>query len=76
MIDAPSFDQASAMWSPFVHRRRPPPPGPALVDDDEEPPQDAPAACGWHQSSWALAAGVEVIELPAAAAASWFAEAA
>jgi hypothetical protein len=27
---------------------------------------------GWHESSWSLAQGVDVIELPAPAAASWF----
>ena len=27
---------------------------------------------GWHESSWTLAQGADVIELPAPAAASWF----
>ena len=43
--------------------------GPArdtAADDDE--PRDS----GWHQSSWDLAQGVEVIELPATAIAVLF----
>ena len=33
---------------------------------------EAREARGWHESSWSLAQGADVIELPAPAAASWF----
>jgi hypothetical protein len=61
------------MWTALFDRRRPMPPR-ADIEDDAEP-TEADRSSGWHESSWALASGVEVIELPAAAAAAWFATA-
>jgi hypothetical protein len=42
---------------------------PSAPDDDDE---REGASGGWHESSWVMARGVEVIELPPAAAASLF----
>ena len=36
------------------------------------PTDEAGSAHGWHESSWVLAHGADVIELPAPLAASWF----
>jgi hypothetical protein len=63
------------MWIPLVTAR----PSRAawraddLQDPDDDSPPEAPAPSGWHESSWALATGVDVIELPPSAAAAWFA---
>lgn len=38
----------------------------ALTDDERQ--------SGWHESSWVMAQGVEVIELPPSAAAALFAD--
>jgi hypothetical protein len=62
------------MWSALFDRR-PPMPTNALLDADEDAPDDD-VPSGWHESSWALACGVEVTELPASDAARWFAAAA
>jgi hypothetical protein len=64
--------QETAMWTALFDRRRP---TPACTDIDDDEPADADVPSGWHESSWALASGVEVTELPAAAAAAWFANA-
>ncbi len=39
---------------------------------DERTDDTEPGQSGWHESSWVLARGVEVIELPAALSASLF----
>jgi hypothetical protein len=36
------------------------------------PAGDERSGSGWHESSWVLAHGADVIELPAPVAASWF----
>jgi hypothetical protein len=64
------------MWTALFDRRRQYVPATALPDADEGAPDDAGTPTGWHESSWTLACGVEVIELPAADAAQWFAAAA
>jgi len=45
-----------------------PQPGPGRNAAADDEPRDS----GWHQSSWELAQGVEVIELPSAAIAALF----
>ena len=45
---------------------------PPLPAEGDERGHDELAPRGWHESSWLLAQGVEVIELPAPLAASWF----
>ncbi len=47
--------------------RRPPQAAPEV----REPPTEQRQS-GWHESSWVMAQGMDVIELPAAAAASLF----
>jgi hypothetical protein len=63
------------MWTALFDRRRQPLPNPLLDADDDDAPADGDVPSGWHESSWALAAGVEVIELPASETAAWFADA-
>ncbi len=36
------------------------------------PADDERSGSGWHESSWVLAHGADVIELPVPVAASWF----
>jgi hypothetical protein len=43
-----------------------------LALPDERADETEPGQSGWHESSWVLAQGVEVIELPAALSASYF----
>jgi hypothetical protein len=65
--------QETAMWTTLFDRRRCVP-ATALPDADDDMPDDiGTTPSGWHESSWALAAGVEVIELPASDAERWFA---
>jgi hypothetical protein len=69
-----ALQETAAMWTALFDRRRPVP-APAPVDADDDAPDEAGVPGGWHESSWALASGVEVIELPASEAAAWFAAA-
>jgi hypothetical protein len=45
---------------------------PAAQPQVEERGDSELAQHGWHESSWTLAQGADVIELPAPLAASWF----
>ena len=63
------------MWTALFDRRRQPPANSLLDADDDDALTDGAVPSGWHESSWALAIGVEVTELPAADAARWFAAA-
>jgi hypothetical protein len=64
------------MWTALFDRRRQPPANPLLDADDDDALADGALPSGWHESSWVLASGVEVIELPPAAAERWFGRAA
>jgi hypothetical protein len=65
------------MWTALFDRpRRAPTTPPFHTDEVDTPPDGACAPIGWHESSWVLACGVEVVELPAADAAQWFGAAA
>jgi hypothetical protein len=63
------------MWTALFDRRRPVP-ATTLFDAEDDAPADADLPRGWHESSWVLASGVEVIELPPAAVERWFGRAA
>ncbi len=67
------------MWTALFARRRQLHGGAPLdaesATDDEEASADVSVLSGWHESSWALARGVEVMELPATASSRWFADA-
>jgi hypothetical protein len=45
---------------------------PQAMPDFEERAEGEVTQNGWHESSWTLAKGADVIELPASLAASWF----
>jgi hypothetical protein len=68
-----ALQETVAMWTALFDRRRPMPTNALLDADDDALHDDVPS--GWHESSWALACGVEVTELPASDAARWFAAA-